>query len=166
MMRRTYWWAAGAVGLVIAAVVVAVLGVWLMTIKDRQPGTVDGPAARSAVLDVAQTNITKIFSYDYRTVERSIDDAYPLLTPDYGREFQKTANAQIIPEARKRQVVVQAAVVGTAVESLDLGSAELLVFMNRTVTEPANAPVYDGSRLQVTMRRVDNKWLIDFIKPI
>ena len=35
-----------------------------------------------------------------------------MLTPDYRQEFQKSANAQIIPEAKKREVVVQASVVG------------------------------------------------------
>ncbi|HTQ22359.1 MAG TPA: mammalian cell entry protein [Mycobacterium sp.] len=137
-----------------------------MIAKSRRPAPVDGPSDRAAVLDVAQADIPKIFAYDYQTVERSLADAYPLLTPNYRQEFEKSANTQVIPEAKKRQVVVQANVVGAAVESLDQRSAQLLVFMNRTVTDVSQKPVYDGSRLQVTMQHVDNKWLVDYIKPV
>ena len=38
--------------------------------------------------------------------------------------------------------------------------------MNRTVTEAGRQPVYDGSRLRVTMQHVDNNWLIDYITPV
>jgi Mce-associated membrane protein len=38
--------------------------------------------------------------------------------------------------------------------------------MNRTVTEVDKQPVYDGSRLRLTMQRVDDKWLIAYIAPI
>jgi Mce-associated membrane protein len=164
-MRRPYWWAC-VIGLVVTIVACTIAGVWLMTIKNRPSGTVDGPSDRSAVLDVARTDIPKIFSYDYQTVDRSLSDAYPLLTPNYRQEFQKSAKSQIIPEARKRQVVVQVNLVGAAVESLDRSTAQLLVFMNRTVTEASRQPVYDGSRLRLTMRYVDNKWLIDYITPV
>lgn len=164
-MRRRYWWAS-VVALVVAIVACTVVGGWLMIAKSRRPAPVDGPSDRAAVLDVAQADIPKIFAYDYQTVERSLADAYPLLTPNYRQEFEKSANTQVIPEAKKRQVVVQANVVGAAVESLDQSSAQLLVFMNRTVTDVSQKPVYDGSRLQVTMQHVDNKWLVDYIKPV
>lgn len=48
---------------------------------------------------MAAKEIPEVFAYDYRTVERSLSAAYPLLTPAYRQEFQKSANTQIIPEA-------------------------------------------------------------------
>ncbi len=56
-----------------------------------------------------------MFGYDYQTVERSLNDAYPLLTPDYRQEFEDRANKDIIPQARERQLVSQANVVGVGV---------------------------------------------------
>ena len=56
-----------------------------------------------------------MFGYDYQTVERSLNEVYPLLTPDYRQEFEDRANKDIIPQARDRQLVSQANVVGVGV---------------------------------------------------
>ena len=64
---------------------------------------------RATVLaDKATEQIPKVFGYDYQTVERSLNDIYPLLTPSYRREFKDRANKDIIPQARERQLVSQA----------------------------------------------------------
>lgn len=64
-------------------------------------------SARALLPKLAMQEIPQVFGYDYQTVERSLTAVYPLLTPDYRQEFQKSANAQIIPEAKKREVVVR-----------------------------------------------------------
>jgi Mce-associated membrane protein len=123
-------------------------------------------AARAVLPQLAAREIPQVFAYDYQTVERSLADAYPLLTPEYRQEFQKSANAQIIPEAKKREVVVQANVVGVGVMTAQRNSASVMVYMNRTVTDKSRQPIYDGSRLRVDFKKVDNKWLIAYITPI
>src|ERR1019366_4336909 len=72
-------------------------------------------AARTALPALAKDEIPRVFAYDFQTVARSLSDAFPLLTPAYRREFERSVNAQIIPEAKKREVVVQASVVGVGV---------------------------------------------------
>ena len=64
---------------------------------------------------MAAEQIPKVFGYDYQTVERSLTEVYPLLTPDYRQEFEDRANKDIIPQARERQLVSQANVVGVGV---------------------------------------------------
>ena len=123
-------------------------------------------AARAVLPQLAAKEIPEVFAYDYQTVERSLSAAYPLLTPDYRREFQKSANAQIIPEAKKREVVVQANVVGVGVMSAKRDSASVMVYMNRTVTDKSRQPLYDGSRLRVDFQKVGKQWLIAYITPI
>jgi Mce-associated membrane protein len=115
---------------------------------------------------LASEQLPRIFGYDYQTVERSLDAAYPLLTPSYRKEFEKSADQQIIPEARKREVVVQASVVGVGVMAAQRNSASVMVYMNRTVTDKSKQPLYDGSRLRVDYQRVGGKWLINYITPI
>ncbi len=56
-----------------------------------------------------------MFGYDYQTVERSLTETYPLLAPDFRQKFEQDATAKVIPEARKRQLVVQISVVGVGV---------------------------------------------------
>jgi Mce-associated membrane protein len=123
-------------------------------------------AARMVLPGLAAKEIPAVFAYDYQTVERSLADAYPLLTPDYRQEFQKSANTQIIPEAKKREVVVQANVVGVGVMSAKRDSASVMVYLNRTVTDKTRQPLYDGSRLRVDFKRIGEKWLIAYITPI
>src|ERR1700744_1534710 len=123
-------------------------------------------AARAALPPLASKEIPEVFAYDYQTVERSLGAAYPLLTPAYRREFEKSANDQIIPEARKREVVVQASVVGVGVMAAQRNSASVMVYMNRTVTDKSRQPLYDGSRLRVDYQRIGGKWLINYITPI
>ena len=123
-------------------------------------------AARMALPPLATKEIPEVFAYDYQTVERSLSDAYPLLTPGYRQEFEKSANEKIIPEARKREVVVQASVVGVGVMAAQRNSASVMVYMNRTVTDKTRQPLYDGSRLRVDYQRIGGKWLINYITPI
>lgn len=123
--------------------------------------------AASAVLPgLAIEQIPKVFGYDYQTVERSFTEAANLLTPEYRREFEDRAAKDIIPQARDRQVISQAHAVGAGMLDAGRDSASVLVFMNRTVTDKAEQPVYDGSRLKVDYQKVDGKWLISYITPI
>ena len=123
-------------------------------------------AARATLPALAKDEIPRVFAYDFQTVERSLSEAFPLLTPSYRREFERSVNAQIIPEAKKREVVVQANVVGVGVMAAKRDSASVMVYMNRTVTDKSKQPVYDGSRLRVDYQQIGGKWLINFITPI
>jgi len=125
-------------------------------------------AARDELGPLAQQQIPTVFTYDYKTVERSLTDAYKLLTPDYRREFENRANADIIPQARARELVSQANVVGVGVLDAQRNSGAVMVYINRTVSEKTNRdqPIYDGARLRVEYKRIDGKWLINYITPI
>jgi Mce-associated membrane protein len=125
-------------------------------------------AAREQLGPLAEKQIPTVFTYDYKTVERSLTDAYQLLTPDYRVAFEDRANSDIIPQAREREVVSQANVVGVGVLDAQRNSAAVMVYINRTVSEKSNRdqPIYDGARLRVEYKRIDGKWLINYITPI
>ncbi|MDT5234470.1 MAG: Mce-associated rane protein, partial [Mycobacterium sp.] len=108
-------------------------------------------AARDELGPLAQKQIPAVFNYDYKTVERSLTDAYNMLTPDYRREFENRANSDIIPQARQREVVSQANVVGVGVMDAHRNSAAVMVYINRTVSDKSSRdkPIYDGARLRV-----------------
>lgn len=158
------WLTAAVVSLLTTVFVgLAATGGWLYWDRVQTRGE---QSARAVLPPLAAKQITAVFGYDYQTVERSLGAAYPLLTPSYRQEFEKSANQQIIPEARKREVVVQANVVGVGVMTAQRDSASVMVYMNRTVTDKSRQPVYDGSRLRVDYKRIGGKWLINYITPI
>lgn len=141
----------------------AAVGGWLYWNRVELRGE---QTTRTELEPLAAQQIPKVFGYDYQTVERSLNEVYPLLTPDYRREFEDRATKDIIPQARERQVVSQANVVGVGVLSAQRDSASVMVYMNRTVTDKSKQPVYDGSRLRVDYQKIDGKWLIKYITPI
>lgn len=123
-------------------------------------------AARAALPTLAAEEIPKVLGYEYKTVERSLTEAYPLFTPDYRREFEERATKEIIPQARQKLLVNQVNIVGVGVLTARRTAGSVLVYMNRTMTDKSKKTLYDGSRLRVDYRKVDDKWLIDNIAPI
>ncbi len=123
-------------------------------------------AARAVLPGLAAREIKQLFGYDYQTVERSLAEVYPWLTPDFRQEFENRADAQIIPEVKKREMVVQAEVVGVGVIAAKRDSASVMVYLNRTLSAKAQQPTLDGSRLQVDFKRIRGQWLIAHIAPI
>jgi Mce-associated membrane protein len=155
----------GTVTILLAMGFVAVAGVggWLYWDRTELRGE---QVARDELEPLAAQQIPKVFGYDYQTVERSLNEVYPLLTPDYRQEFQDRANKDIIPQARDRQLVSQADVVGVGVLTAQRDSASVMVYMNRTVTDKSKTPIYDGSRLRVDYQKIEGKWLIKYITPM
>ena len=131
------WLITAAVGLLISAFVgLAAAGGWFYWDRVQTRGE---QAARTALPALAKDEIPQVFAYDFQTVARSLSDVFPLLTPAYRREFERSVNAQIIPEAKKREVVVQASVVGVGVMAAKRDSASVMVYLNRTVTDKSQA---------------------------
>ncbi len=164
-MRRLTRWLLLVLAVVCAAGVIGLGGGvgWLYWNRVELTGS---ESTRAELGKTAADQIPKVFGYDYQTVERSLTDAYNLLTPNYRREFEDRANKDIIPEARERQVISQASVVGVGVLEAQRNSGSVMVYMNRTVTDKSKQPAYDGSRLKVDYEKVDGKWLINYITPI
>ena len=77
----------GALSILLACGFVALAGVggWLYWSQVEIQGEKD---ARITLAEKAKEQIPKVFGYDYQTVERSLNDIYPYLTPTYRREFQ------------------------------------------------------------------------------
>jgi Mce-associated membrane protein len=160
------WLVRGIAGLMTAAFVgLAAVGGALYWQRVETRGE---QVARDELVPLAQKQIPTVFNYDYKTVERSLTDAYNMLTPDYRREFEDRANSDIIPQAREREVVSQANVVGVGVMDAQRNSAAVMVYLNRTMSDKSNRdqPIYDGARLRVEYKRIDGIWLINYITPI
>jgi Mce-associated membrane protein len=161
MLRRLV--AALSVLVAVAFVALAGVGGGLYWDRVEQRGE---QAARAELAPLAEQQIPKVFGYDYQTVERTLNEVYPMLTPSYRQEFRDRADKDIIPQARERQLVSQAHVVGVGVLTAQRESASVMVYLNRTVTDKSKEPIYDGSRLRVDYQKVDDEWLIQYITPI
>lgn len=156
------WLITALVGVLAAAfVALAGAGGWLYWNRVELQGE---QQTREELGPLASKQVPEIFGYDYQTVERSLDNAYTMLTPDFRREFQEKANKDIIPRARDRQMVSQVNVVGFGVMDAHRNSGSVMVYINQTWIDKSKQPLYNGSRLKVDYERVKGKWLINSIK--
>jgi Mce-associated membrane protein len=156
------WLITGLIGLLAAAfVALAGAGGWLYWNRVELQGE---QQTREELGPLASKQVPEIFGYDYQTVERSLDNAYTMLTPDFRREFQEKANKDIIPQARDRQMVSQVNVVGVGVMDAHRNSGSVMVYINQTWIDKSKQPLYNGSRLKVAYERIKGKWLINSIK--
>ena len=101
-MRAVRLWSTLAVVLAAGVVALAAYGGALYWNGVQLAGEQE---ARSELAPLATDQIPKVFGYDYQTVERSLLDVFPLLTPSYRQEFEERATEDIIPQARERQRV-------------------------------------------------------------
>lgn len=164
-MRSWVGWLVTTVAMLAAAGVIALGGVGGSLFWERQM-TEGAAQAREVLPALATEQVPLIFGFDYQTVERSLDEAALLLTDDYRSEFEERADREIIPQARERQLVTQANVVGAGMLDARRESGSVLVFLNRTVTDKSKQPVYDGSRLRVDYIKQRGEWKIEYITPI
>src|ERR1700709_974969 len=140
------WLIAAAVSsLTTAFVGLSAVGGWFYWERVQTHGE---ESARATLPPQATKDVPRVLGYDYQTVERSMDDVYPLLTPAYRQVFKKQVNQDIIPEARKRQVVRQVDISGAGVMSAKGRSARVLVYMPWIWAYTSKEPVYKGSRVR------------------
>lgn len=165
MARRAQPWGTAAVVAAVAVLIVglAAAGGWLYWSRVESRAE---QVTRAELAPLAAEAIPKIFGYDYQTVETSMSDVYPLLTPDFRRSFEEQAGRQVIPTARERKLVSQVSVVGQGVMEARRTSGSVLVYLNRTVTDASKESAVDGARVRVDYRKIGDKWLIDMIKPV
>ncbi|KRQ28460.1 MULTISPECIES: hypothetical protein [Mycobacteroides] len=152
----------------VAIVVLAVIGLSAVAggMYWHRVDTIASRAAGQTLIKQAGKQVGSIFGYDYQTVERSLDEQYAGLTPEYRREFEDKANREIIPQAKQRKIVSQTSIVGTGIIAAHRDSAQVVVYMNRTITDQSRTPVYDSSSIQVDYTRAGDKWLISYITPL
>ncbi len=156
------WLVSGLVGLLAAAfVALAGAGGWLYWDRVERRSA---EQAREELGPLASKQVPVIFGYDYQTVERSLDNAYLMFTPEFRRQFQEKAKTNIIPQARDRQMVSQVNVVGFGVMDAHRNSGSVMVYINQTWIDKSRQPLYNGSRIKVDYQRLDGRWLINSIE--
>jgi Mce-associated membrane protein len=164
-MSASVRWLLTVVGVLFAVAVVGLAAVGGYVYWDRVE-TVADKQTRDTLPALAIDQVPKIFAFDYQTVEATLNNAALLLTDDYKAEFENRAQTEIIPQARDRQLVTQANVVGAGMLDAHRDTGSVLVFLNRTVTDKTKQPVYDGSRLRVDYAKQRGEWKIKYITPI
>jgi Mce-associated membrane protein len=124
-------------------------------------------AAGLAALDAARQATVEVLSYNFRTVDADLARARGHLTGRFREDFARRASGIVAPAAIRDQIDTRAEVAGSGLVSATPEQAVALVFVNQTTRSVRlPAPKIDGSRLEMTLRWVDGRWLISDLKPL
>jgi hypothetical protein len=151
--------------IVLAVVVLALLvvnGLVLLSWHDyRQEADARSSGQVSAVND-----IEKILSYDYRSFDKGTKTAEALMTPKFKKKYADTVEA-VRADARPTKAVVKAQVVASSVISAKKNQVKALLFVNQTTTrKDLSQPRIDLNRVEVTLVKHGDDWLVDNIQAL
>jgi Mce-associated membrane protein len=164
-----------AVALVALAVVLAAVAAilaWRVSVRgpsggsDAPAGYLAGPAAvaaETAASDEARATLT----YSYKSLTADFATAAEGLTPRFRASYQGTTAQSVTPLATKYHAVSSAVVVAAGVSALSPDTATVLLFVDQTVrNDRLSHPRLDRSRINVSMVKLNGRWLIDNLSPI
>jgi Mce-associated membrane protein len=155
---------AAVLSLLVLAVVVSVL-LALVTVRlSNRQGANSGQAH---VTSTASSAVATVLSYDYRHLAADFAAAERLLTPNFRKQYDATTAKGVQPLASKYKAVSTASVSAAGIVSLSGSRAVVLVFVQQTVTNTQlSAPRLDRSRVDVSLVKSGNRWLIDKLTPL
>ena len=122
--------------------------------------------ARSSAQVESVNDLEKILSYDYRSLDKSTAASAKLMTPSFRKKYSDTAD-RVRADAPKLKAVVKAQVVASSVVSAKKDKVKALLFVNQTTTRKDLAqPRVDLNRVEVTLVKSGDDWLVDNIQAL
>jgi Mce-associated membrane protein len=146
--------------------VVVVLAVAAVILFLRWQSGKAADSARTAAVTAANQEVPALLSYSYGSFGAALAKAKADTTPQFGATYTKLMSGQVESQATKDQVVTQATVSGTAIETSGSGSVTLLMFLNQQTKTNAKAQaVLNDTAVRVTMQSVNGTWLVGNLAP-
>ena len=103
---------------------------------------------------------TRILSYTPDTVDADTAETDRLLAGSFREQFDDTIRDQLVADAKARRVVSEAEVPMAAPIEVNATEAQVLVFVDRTVTVGSAEPAELDASYRVTLTHVDRHWLV------
>ena len=149
-------------------VAVAVVGLVVLLIVGRQANQAnETERAGQAAMKAARTSVPAILSYTDSGLSAQLATNRRLMTPGYAKRYAAMVKARVLPHAQKYGVANQVGVVSLGTVRSSTESAVVLVFANQTTrTKEKPDGLTQGTRLEVTLRLSDGRWLVDDMKPL
>lgn len=128
-------------------------------------GQVTKPSYRDAALSAASANTTALLSYDYRKLDEDEKAARAVLDKKMAADYDKEM-ATLGPTVLAKKRVTKAEVKSAGIVSLKRGSAEVLLFVDLTVTDGTAAPTPVRKRIVVSLTRANGDWVVSNTKDV
>lgn len=156
---RTVLTAVAAV-LTVAALAVVVVGqIWLHGQRAQD-------SRERAIRDAAETAVTAVLSYDYRSLDTNLASTRPLLTGDARKQYDDVSKP-LLATAPGIHAITKAQVKTTTVLQSGKDSARVLLFVDQLSSSTSlKTPQVDQSRIVVTVSRSGGRWLVSSLSAV
>ena len=162
--RSRLRWGITAFLAVVAVVAVVALVLELTMLRPRSEEVSSAQQSRSDVTAAAERFAVQVNNYDVSSVDDYQASITPLLSPKFKGEFDK-AMTDIVQSVKQAKMSSKGEVLTSAVASLDPDSAQVLVVSDANVKT-----VFDTRarhfRWEVSLVKIDGKWLVDNFTPV
>jgi len=119
-------------------------------------------AATDQAIRAASDGAVALLSYSPETLTRDFTNAKSRVTENYLPYYQQFADQIVGPSAQRGQVTTTATVVKAAASEMHPDSAVVLVFLRqKTASKDKPQPVVTTNSLRITLKKVNNSWLIE-----
>jgi Mce-associated membrane protein len=119
-----------------------------------------GPAAEAAARDA----VTRMTTYDHRTVEEDFGWVEDAGTPEFEETFTG-ASADAVRLIKGLRSSAVGTVIASAATVEDAGHVRVLLFVDQELRAPGQAePALEESRVIMQMVRQDGRWLVDDVQ--
>lgn len=117
-------------------------------------------------VQAATEGTVALLSYRPDTVAQDLEAARSRLTGQFSETYGSLTHDVVIPGAQQKQISATATVPAAAAVSASADHAEVLLFVNQTVTVGKDAPTATASSVRVGLEKVDGRWLISQFDPV
>lgn len=153
---------------IVAVLVVALLAAAaadvVLTLRVRERDRVS--AAEQAAMSQAATRLPTLLSYSSKTLDHDLDAAVASTTGSFRDDYRTVLEQQVRPNAQGARLTTVASVDGLAVVSGDADRVVVLAFLTQTTTEGSRDPQSSATRVEATLDRVGDAWLVSDLKPV
>jgi Mce-associated membrane protein len=162
--RRIRWKNLFAFAILPAAVVLLAAGTGYLKWLDHS--AVQSQRAEEQSVRAASDTTVAMLAYQPDTVDTDLRAAADRLTGGFRDEYLKLVNDIVIPGSKEKKISASATVQSAAPVSATESHAVTMLFVNQTTTIGDAPPTSSLSTVQVTLDRIDGRWLVSGFEPV
>jgi Mce-associated membrane protein len=149
---------------VVGLIVIVALAVALIISRVQLSDQGSSNAGQSGAVAAARTDAIDVATYSYLHLHRDFGRVEAEATPSFRRSFIRSSDS-LSKVLVQYKATASAKVLRAAVESISGSKAVVLLFVNQSVANSTQKGVStDDSRIEVTLTRSDNRWLLQDLK--
>jgi Mce-associated membrane protein len=126
----------------------------------------DVALARTESVRVASDDAVALLSYRPESADKDLNAARDRLTGDFKDAYTDLIRRVVIPGAKEKQITAAVKVTAAGLVSVTANHAVVLLFANQTVTIGQGVPTDTQPVIQVTLDKVNGRWLVSHFDPM